>query len=150
LQAYGELAENKPEYIASYLKVLGQLELQQPENSLVQAALGRRDLKNGDFKSAVDHLRRAMDSHPPVATTYSDLADALSHIGQTAEVLPLIEKAIELDPYNPVPRKMLVVQLIAAKEFKRAHDALQQYIEFFPQDEFMRKMLERADGKSVR
>jgi hypothetical protein len=150
LQAYGELAENKPEYIPSYLKVLGQLEVQQPENSMVQAALGRRDLKSGDFKSAADHLRRALDIHPPVATTYSDLADALSHVGQTDEALPLIEKAIQLDPYNPVPRKMLVVQLIAVKEFKKAHDALQQYIEIFPQDDFMRKMLDRADGKSVK
>ena len=148
LQAYGELAENKPEYVAPYLKVLGQLEKAQSDDPLVQAALGRRDLKNGDFQSAAGHLRRALESRHPVATTYADLADALSHLGQTEEALPLLDKAIELDPFNPVARKMLVVRLIETKQFAKAHDALQQYLEIFPQDDFMRKMLARAEGKS--
>ena len=60
LAAYGELAENKPEYIAPYLKVLGQLEQAQPGDPLVQAALGRRDLKNRDFEAAARHLRSAL------------------------------------------------------------------------------------------
>ena len=124
LQAYGELAENKPEYVAPYLKVLGQLEKAQSDDPLVQAALGRRDLKNGDFQSAAGHLRRALESRHPVATTYADLADALSHLGQTEEALPLLDKAIELDPFNPVARKMLVVRLIETKQFAKAHDAL--------------------------
>jgi hypothetical protein len=148
LQAYGELAENKPEYVAPYLKVLRQLEKAQSDDPLVQASLGRRDLKNGDFQSAANHLRRALESRPPVATTYADLADALSHLGQTEEALPLLDKAIELDPFNPVARKMLIVRLIETKQFAKAHDALKQYLEIFPQDDFMRKMLARAEGKS--
>jgi Tetratricopeptide repeat len=148
LQAYGELAENKPEYVAPYLKVLGQLEKARSDDPLVQAALGRRDLKNGDFQNAASHLRRALESRPPVATTYADLADALSHLGQKEEALPLLDKAIELDPFNPVARKMLVVRLIETKQFARAHDALKRYLEIFPQDDFMRKMLARAEGNN--
>ena len=146
LAAYGELAENKAEYIAPYLKVLGQLEQKQPGDPLVQAALGRRDLKNGDFEAAARHLRRALQSGPPAATTYADLADALAKLGQTEQTLPLIQKAIELDPFNPVTRKMLVVRLIDAKQYERAHEALEQYLEIFPQDDFMRQMLARAEG----
>jgi hypothetical protein len=146
LAAYGELAENKAEYIAPYLKVLGQLEQTQPGDPLVQAALGRRDLKNRDFEAAARHLRRALQSGPPVATTYADLADALANLGHREETLPLIEKAIELDPFNPVTRKMLVVRLIDTKQYARAHEALEQYLEVFPQDDFMRQMLVRAEG----
>ncbi|HTF64681.1 MAG TPA: hypothetical protein VK638_18530, partial [Edaphobacter sp.] len=114
LQAYGELAENKPEYVAAYRKVLGQLEQTLPDDPLVQAALGRRDLKDGNFSSAAGHLRRSLASRPTVATTYADLADALSRLGNTGEALPQIEKAIQLDPFNPLTRKMLVVNLIGA------------------------------------
>ena len=146
LGAYGELAQNKPEYVAPYLKVLGQLEQTQPGDPLVQATLGRRDLKNGDFEAAVKHLRLALQSGPPVATTYADLADALAHLGQMDEALSLIEKAIDLDPFNPVTRKMLVVRLIDTKQFAKAHQALEQYLEVFPQDDFMRQMLARAEG----
>ena len=148
LQAYGELAENKPEYASAYLKVLSELEQTQPNDPLVQAALGRRDLKNGNFVSAAAHLRRSLASRPTVATTYADLADALSHLGQTAEALPLIQRAIQLDPFNPVTRKMLVVNLISTKQYPEAKDALEAYLKIFPQDDFMRKMLDRAQGRN--
>jgi Tetratricopeptide repeat len=148
LQAYGELAENKPEYVAAYLKVLGRLEQTQPDDPLVQAALGRRDLKSGNFSSAARHLRRSIESRPTVATTYADLADALSHLGKTEEALPQIEKAIQLDPFNPVTRKMLVVNLIGAKQYTEAHKALEDYLKIFPQDDFMRQMMDRAEGSS--
>jgi hypothetical protein len=150
LQAYGELEENKPEYVAAYLKVLSKLEQAQPNDPLVQAALGRRDLKNGDFANAASHLRRSLESGPTVATTYADLADALSHLGQSGEALPLIQKSIQLDPFNPIARKMLVVNLIAAKQYPEAHEALRAYLKIFPQDDFMRQMLDRAEGRKPR
>jgi hypothetical protein len=148
LAAYGELAETRPEYIAPYLKVLGQLEQTKPDDPLVQAALGRRDLKKGEFQTAAGHFRRALESGPPVATTYADLGDALTHLGQTEDALPLIEKAIELEPFNPVTRKMLVVRLIETRQYAKAHEALEHYLEIFPQDDFMRTMLARAEGRS--
>jgi predicted Zn-dependent protease len=145
LAAYGELAENKPEYVVPYLKVLSELERTQPDDPLVQAALGRRDLKNGDYSSAASSLRRALQSGTPAATTYADLADALTHLGKAEEALPLIEKAIELDPFNPVTQKMLVVRLIETKQYPKAHEALEHYLEVFPQDDFMRQMLARSE-----
>ena len=144
LQAYGELAQNKPEYVASYLKVLSQLEQAQPNDPLVQAALGRRDLKDGNFSNAAAHLRRSLEAGPAVATTYADLADALTHQGQAVEARPLIEKAIQLDPFNPITRKMLIVNLIEAKQYPEAQKSLEDYLKVFPQDAFMRQMLNRA------
>jgi len=41
---------------------------------------------------------------------------------------------------------MLVIRLIEAKQFAKAHDALEHYLEIFPQDDFMRQMLARAEG----
>jgi hypothetical protein len=146
LQAYGELAQNKPQYVAPYLKILDQLEHAQPDNALVQAALGRRDLKNGEFLNAAAHLRHSLNAGPTVATTYADLANALTHLGQTDEARSLIEKAIQLDPFNPLTRKMLVVNLIEAKQYPEAQKALEDYLEVFPQDAFMRQMLNRAEG----
>ena len=147
LSAYGELAENRPEYVTAYLKVLGQLEKTQPSDPLVQAALGRKDLKGGNLQAAVSHLRSVTESGTPVATTYADLADALTQLGQTDAAIPLIEKAIELDPINPVTRKTLVVRLIETKQYPKAREALERYLEIFPQDGFMRQMLARAGGK---
>jgi tetratricopeptide (TPR) repeat protein len=147
LSAYGELAENRPEYAAPYLHVLGKLEQTQPDNPLVQAALGRRELQSGNFQAAADHLRRALLAGPPVATTCADLANALAHLGQTEQAIPLLNQSIALDPFNPVTQKMLVVRLIALKDYAKARSALEQYLAIFPQDSFMRQMLERAEGQ---
>jgi len=148
LAAYGELAENNPDYVMPYLTVLAKLEKAQPGDPMVQAALGRRDLKNGDYEAAAGHLRRALTSGQPTATTYADLADALAHLDQMHEALRMFEQSVELDPFNPVIRKMLVVRLIDAKQYTKAHEALEDYLRVFPQDDFMRQMLARAEGRS--
>lgn len=148
LEAYGELAADRPEYVAPYLKVLSQLEQKQPENAMVQAALGRRELKKGNFQAAVDHLQHAVKLGTPQATTYADLSEAMADLNQTEESLPLLEKAISMDPFNPIMQKTLVVRLIQLKQYANAEAALKHYLEVFPQDSFMRQMLARAEGKA--
>lgn len=147
LKAYGELAANHPEYVAPYLKVLDQLEKSQPENSLVQASLGRRELRKGNYQAAADHLQQALQLQPE-ATTYADLSEALAKLNQTEESLPPLEKAIQMDPFDPVMQKTLIVRLIQLKDYARAQTALEHYLEVFPQDSFMREMLARAEGKT--
>ena len=55
----------------------------------------------------------------------------MSHLGHTEEAIPLIEKSIELDPFNPVNRKMLVVRLIETKQYPRADEDCEDYLEIF-------------------
>ncbi len=147
LQAYGELAANKPEYVAPYLKVLAQLEQTDPGKAIVQAALGRRDLKSGKLQEAADHLQRALQIGPPQATVYGDLAEVTTKLGRPEEGIVLLQKATALDPFNPVLQKTLVVRLISLKQYANALVAMEHYLEIFPQDSYMRKMLGLAKGE---
>jgi hypothetical protein len=146
LQAYGEMAENRPQYAERYLTVLKKIEHSEPNNSLVQAALGRRDLKEGKLSEAVSHLQRSLKIGPAQANVYGDLADALSQLGEIEESVSALRSAIALDPFNPVLQKTLVLRLIQAKRHGEAKIALEKYLETFPQDSFMRHMLELASG----
>jgi hypothetical protein len=148
LQAYGELAEDKSQYIAPYLKVLDQLSQSQPENALVQAALGRRDLKNGNILQAVDHLGRSLQLDPVQPTVAGDMADALEKLGKTEEAAALLRKAIDQDPFNPVLQKKLIVSYINLHQYAEAKAAIKEYLNIFPQDSFMRQMLARAQGNA--
>lgn len=143
LQAYGELAAQKPQYANRYLEVLGRLEKTDADNTLVQAAIGRRELRNGNFASAADHLQRAVNASPQ-ATTCADLADALAHLDRKNESVIWLDKSVQLDPFNPFTQRALIARLIELKQYRRALAGLEHYIEVFPQDTFMRQMLEKA------
>lgn len=149
LQAYGELSANKPQYVAPYLEVLARLEKSDPDNALVQAAVGRRELKSGNFASAAEHLQRALDLAPPQATTCADLADALTHLDRKNEAVTWLDESIQLDRFNPFTQRTLVVRLIDLKQYARARAALEHYVQVFPQDTFMRQMLAKARAQPV-
>jgi len=149
LQAYGELSAHKLEYVARYVEVLARLEKSDPENALVQAAVGRRELKSGNFVSAAEHLQHAVDLGPPQATTCADLADALNHLERKSEAVTWLDKSIQLDPFNPFTQRTLVARLIDLKQYARARAALEHYVEVFPQDTFMRQMLAKARAQPL-
>jgi hypothetical protein len=149
LQAYGELAADKPQYVGRYLEVLAQLEKSAPDNVLVQTAVGRRELKSGNFTTAADHLRRALELAQPQATTCADLADALAHLDRKNEAVTWLDKSIELDPFNPFTQRTLIARLIDLKRYARARAAMEHYMDEFPQDMFMRQMLAKARAQPV-
>jgi len=144
LQAYGELSSDKPLYVSRYLEVLKSLETAMPNNSLVESAAGRRDLKAGNYESAATHLLHAVEVSQPQATTCADLADALAHLGRSDEALSWLDKSIALDPFNPFTQRALIVELIRLKRYARARAALERYVQVFPQDEYIRQMLAKA------
>jgi predicted Zn-dependent protease len=144
LAAYGELMDKAPEYRARYLAILAGLEHSQPENALVQASLGRKALLDDKASEAAVHLRHALTTGPPQATTYADLAEAQAKLGQENEAIASLEKAVELDPFNAVFQKKLVLRFIEIKQYAQARAALERYVQTFPQDSFMRQMLSRA------
>jgi hypothetical protein len=149
LEAYGELAATRSEYVEPYLHTLSELEKSRPEDPLVQAALGRRELKAGNPQAAVDHLQHSLRLGALRSSTYSDLADAMDKLGKPAESLQFLEKAVALDPYNPVLRKTLIVRYIQQKQYATAQVSLKEYLEIFPQDFFMRQMLAQAEGRTL-
>jgi Tetratricopeptide repeat len=144
LQAYGELAANKQEYAAPYLKVLELLEHTDPSKAIVQSALGRRDLLGGKTQEASDHFQRALELGPPQANVSADLADATYKLGHPEEALAQLQKAAELDPFNPVLQKSLIVRLITLKQYPKALAAIEHYLDLFPQDASMRTALAMA------
>jgi tetratricopeptide (TPR) repeat protein len=139
LQVYGELAAQKPEYALSYYRVLDQLQQTESNNALVQSALGRRCLQNGNLQEAIKHLKQSLAIGGPQSAVYSDLSEALDKVGQRELGLAILEKAIQGDPFNPLLQRSMVFRLIHLKQYANARVAMSHYSEVFPQDFFMRQ-----------
>ena len=146
LQAYDQLRDQKPVYQASYLNVLTELETTQPGNALVQAALGQRALADGKLDEAQKHLLESLRIDPAQARVYVDLSSVADQKGNAAEAVTWARKAVMLDPFTQPLQKTLVGRLIAAKQYPEAIAAMEKYLEQFPEDDFMRKMLAIAQA----
>jgi hypothetical protein len=148
LQAYSELAAYKTEYEASYFKILNQLQRTDPGNVTVLAALGSKDLKDGRLAEAVDHLQRSLALSPKQAAVRGLLSDALEKLGRSDEALAEQQRAVAQDPYNPTLQRSLVLLLIRRKQYEDAQAAMSHYLDIFPQDAVMRKMLAASRGEA--
>jgi hypothetical protein len=145
LQAYGDLVKKKPEYAGSWLRTVNELEATSPENSIVQAALGHRDLQAHQLPEAIAHLQHALRLDPGQVEAYVDLSEAYDQAGQSEEAVVAAKNAVKLDPFAPALQKTLVFRLINGKHYDEAQAAMKGYLENFPEDDFMRKMLALAN-----
>ncbi len=134
LAAFGELGMTK-----EYLEVLDALATAMPGDPLVRASLGRRALLRGRPAAAIEYLKDASS-----VTSLLDLAQALKLAGKQPEGIPILERAVALEPYNTTARKTLVLAYIEAKDYVGAKRSMRKYVEDFPEDTFMRGLLEKA------
>jgi hypothetical protein len=139
LQVYGELAGHSPEYVPSYNRVLDQLQQAEPNDPLVQAALGRRCLQGGNLGEAVEHLKRSLAIGKPQSAVYSDLSEALDRLGQREQGVAMLRRGVQEDPFNPLLQRALIFRFIDLKQYASARAAMSRYKEIFPQDFFMRE-----------
>jgi len=146
LQAYGELVEKHPEYLTRYYTVLDQLERTGSDDPLVQGALGNRHLHAGNYQEAVEQLQRAIKEGPAKTILYTDLADALVKLDRASEAVQVLKQAADRDPFNAELRKRLIVQLIQVKDYVNARAQMEDYVQRFPADSFMRQLLARVQS----
>lgn len=146
LELCGELMPSSPELQTAYLELLNQAARALPNDPLVLAALGRKALATGQG-DPIPPLERAL--RPPAVprqATYIDLADAYLRAGRTADEVNVLERAASAFPYSKVVRKRLILSYIQVKDYTKARAALVAYVDDFPEDDFMRGLLKKANG----
>lgn len=144
LRAYSELASRSPDYERRYLTILQQLSRTKPKEPFVQAALGHKALAQNRNEEALAHLTVATSLDD--STVFRDMAQALINLGRTAEALDYLERAEEVDPFNPVVQKTLILEYINLKRYSDARKAMEEYVKAFPSDTFMRNLLARVSN----
>src|SRR5260370_5634719 len=121
MQAYGELLVKAPQYEKRYIDLLAELNDKVLNQPLVQAALGRKALRDsapGSNRSAIEHLSKAIELGFAGPGAYEDLSEALSREGKTREAIDVLKRGIELSPYEPRLHKFLAVRYINSKDYE--------------------------------
>jgi tetratricopeptide (TPR) repeat protein len=142
LQAYKLLkVEGKEQFVQSWLKTLAELETFNPENAIVQASLGHRDIDDHKYAEAISHLEHSLRLDPLQPFVYVDLSAAQDQSGKRDEAILSARKAVALAPFNPGMRKTLIYQLIQDKQYDQVEAEMETYLQIFPEDDRMREML---------
>ena len=115
-----------------------------PNHGVVQQALGEEALANGHAEDALGYLELAVKLKPQEPRIYTDLAQAEEQLGRLDEAIASAEHAQSLDPYDELAQKTLIECLIAARQYRQAIASMDHYLQVFPDDGFMRKMLTLA------
>ena len=145
LAAYGEIMKRNPALARQYLALLDELSRSHPDDKLVLAALGRKALFDKEYEKAVEYLSKALERGSELTTTFLDLGDALSGAGRHREAAAVLERGIEASPYAPVLYKSLALEYITLKQYPRAHELIKRHVELFPEDSFMRGLLQKIE-----
>jgi len=77
---------------------------------------------------------------------YTDLADALVKLDRASEAVQVLKQAADRNPFNAELRKRLIVQLIQVKDYVNARAQMEDYVQRFPADSFMRQLLARVQS----
>ena len=62
------------------------------------------------------------------------------------ESVQVLEQGIKAAPFTPVLYKALALRLIQLKRFAEAKQMLARYVELFPEDDFVRKLLAQVSA----
>jgi hypothetical protein len=141
LAAYGELMTRAPELQPEYLELLEQARRSAPEDPLVLAALGRQALGENRpeaLPEAMEWLLRAEEKGVAGVLTYIDLNQALSRAGRDEDAVAALKRGEAEFPYSQAIRKHLILAYIRQKQYPKAKEAMDRYVQDFPEDSFMR------------
>ncbi|MGH9351869.1 MAG: cytochrome c3 family protein [Terriglobia bacterium] len=148
-QAYGELISKNPAYKAKYEKLLDQLSSAQPRNPVILSALARRDLTKGTpqgLASAKGELGQAIQEGSTLDSDFEIDAQLLDRSGETAEAISILKRGITLNPYSPRLYKRLALLYIRTQDYGNALSVMKQEIRIYPEDSFMRTLIQKAEG----
>jgi len=144
LQAYGQLAVQRREYLQRYFDLAEQLEKSDPNNTHVLEALAARSLQmrspDGD-SVAMDYLARAIEQGSTSAWSFEQLGSQLVKVGKYQEAVSCMQKGIQRAPYDATLYALLANAYVNLNERAKAVATLQQASKLFPQMDLLRQLL---------
>jgi hypothetical protein len=139
LEAYEEMAAGDPaRYQHTFLTVLQKTAREEPDNPVVLSALATQAHARGNAEGlaeAIQYLSRVLELGAGAPDDYFKLGGLLAVSDRIPEAASVLEKTVQLDPYNKEFYPLLTGCYFALHEDTKAHDTIQRWINLFPEDQ---------------
>ncbi|HEX4772907.1 MAG TPA: tetratricopeptide repeat protein [Bryobacteraceae bacterium] len=147
-RAYTELASSKAEYLSEYVSLLHKVENEFPQAPEVLSGLGWLKMGSGqekDAPQAIEYLERAIDSGTQRVEDYQALANLLTKAGQVEKAIAVLERGAKIAPYDERFYKSISLAYMSIHDYDNALKVMRDTVKLFPEDDFMRSLLEKAE-----
>jgi hypothetical protein len=151
LEAYRAVLHDAPWLREKYLGLLNRLGAETPDEPRVLAARGHDLLSTGadaEVKQAIPLLDKAFELRQTDSDICLDLADALSKQQRAEEADRVLEHGLARDPYEPRLHKALIALKLKAEEYAESESAMREYLQVFPADTGVRRLLTEIQNMS--
>jgi tetratricopeptide (TPR) repeat protein len=152
LQAYGQLAVERREYLERYFEVALALEPSEPNNSDVLEALAARSLQlrtpKGD-RDGLEYLQRAAEHGSISAWNFEQLGGRLLREQRFEEARSCLELGIERAPYDAALYALLANAYIHLSQPQEAAATLRRASQLFPQLDMLRQLLHELEQSGL-
>jgi tetratricopeptide repeat protein len=148
LQAYGQIALSHPEYRERYLALGKQLETVEPENVFVLEALAEAALQQKTpegVAAAIRYLDRGTSRENRNPADFEQLAGLLLATGRAEEAVAVLQRGINLIPYDAELYRLLGRSYLSRSQPTEALAVLTRAAEIFPGDEVIQKLLKECE-----
>jgi tetratricopeptide (TPR) repeat protein len=105
-----------------------------PGDWILQRKMGKLALEDGEFETALDHLRIALNKHPWEPMLYVDLGYAERMTGRIDKAVAHYRKAIEMDPECGAAYTNLGAALAGQGRIEEAVGSFRKAVEIDPDD----------------
>jgi adenylate cyclase len=118
-----------------------------PNEPLARVVTAMVATRNGDFERATSEVQIALSLNPNFALAYNVLGAVRSYSGQPLEAIPMIERAIRLDPAQSEQYiHFLGMAYLLAGKYETAATHFRERIRLVPGTDFSRASLASALG----
>ncbi len=116
---------------------------QQPDRSWAYVGMGVVLNNKQDYESAAGYLEKAVELEPNSVNAQLQLGHALFKLGDNDRAMFCFERVVELDPgFHPLAYKTMASIYVSKQDAAGAADALEAYLEQFPDAEDADKVRE--------
>jgi len=89
-------------------------------------------------------LSKAVELGSTSVVDYQDLSGLLGLAQESDQAIQVLKKGIEIAPFNGFFHKALALQYIGQKDYAKALETMKQHLALFPEDSFMRDLIQQA------
>ena len=146
LQAYRrELIGGHLQFKTYYFDLLAQLSKIPTKDPFILSALSQKEFSDGNLSRAIALARQVVNQGSTSANDYLLLDQVLAKAGELQECIRVLQKALQIAPYNNFVYQRLAMRQFASGDTQDALATLDRGLQLWPEDTALREMKERAE-----